>query len=214
MKRETILQKGERESIELEAANLRSFEPEAGRLNDDELNRFEAIVNEWFDALHGEERKQLATEWFSGMLARLRAKIGHTTQGIEKLKLLDEIGMAIVSDQVVTVDGHSSVGVIRLAPRLNKMMFEGQEQIRIVCEEELNPAGPGMLKVNTSVGEIAVREIVFMDHVTGKKQVRNYGLVDGKVSRVRNGRVLPQWLTWEENYALCLIKTILSNISE
>lgn len=210
-----------REASDADEVNVNCFEnrsphpekPESQELDQEQLKSFELVVNQWLSQQHGQERKAKAVVWFSEMLSRLRKRIGTDEKTINQSEELDRIGMAIVSDSVVTVDGHASVGFERLAPSLGRLCFEGQENVKIVCTDELKPSKLD-LKVNTNAGEIACRELVFRDAVTQKIETRRYALVDGDVHRVRSGRILPQWLSWKENYALKLIRTILSEVSK
>lgn len=185
----------------------------ANVLDQTQLDGFEKVVNEWMDRLPGQELKCKAVAWFGGMLIRLRNKIGTDEKTLNRLEELDRIGMAIASDCVVTLDGHSSVGFERLGPRLSRVCFEGQESVRIVGTEELKPSKCNM-KVRVNDGEIACRELVFRDAVTGRHEVRRYALIDDKVGRVYSGRATTNWITKEEIYVLDLIRSILSEVSK
>lgn len=183
------------------------------KLDETQLFNFETVVTEWIDRQQGDELKAQAVTWFSGMLNRLRKHIGTNEQAINQAEELDRIGLAIVSDCVVTIDGHSSIGFERVAPRISRFNFEGQENIRIVGTDELKPAKCN-LKANTNVGEIACRELVFRDAATGREEVRRYALIDGNARRINQGKVQPQWITPEERGALWLIRQILSEVSK
>lgn len=215
-----VLNKIERDATAGVEAIVNSFEDRSPEIRGDpveldeqELANFEQVVNEWLDQMHEQERKAKAVQWFAGMLGRLRAKIGMDESQVDQNSELDRIGMAVVSDCVVTLDGYSSVGVDRVAPRHSRIMFEGQESVRIIQTEELE-ARKDMLKVNTSIGEMAARELVFRDAVTGRKEVRRFALVDGDLKRIHAGHVVPQWLNWRENYVLKLIRAVLSEVSK
>jgi hypothetical protein len=199
----------------------------AGKLDVTELEAFEKVLDGWIGGRKGVAGKVRAVRWLGAMVGRMRARwvggtgveVDHGSPGPGRQAELDRIGLELAGERVVARDGGGWVRIEREGGVGSRIEFDQGDGVRIVGADEFPLDGKGLEKVRKRGGKVvAVKRLRFIDPVTGAEEFRTYGLVDDEVQRVYEddeGKVtsIKPYLSWQEDWAIKLIKVMLDEVS-
>lgn len=181
-------------------------------MDEGEMEGIEAEVNRWVAGIGGGKvGRSAAIDFLGGVVGRLRARNEEIGEKAERMAELEKAAWGLVRDSVSVRDGGAEVSVTRKSGDIVEMDFSGLGRVRIVRGTDLRTD-----KCTEEVeGErVGVRTMTFEDQVTGDVETRKFALI-GKDAKIlgENNNINLAWLSWEEEYAVRLVRVVLDEVS-